>query len=140
MRDWVETGRPVAHPWFCDTMGHLNVRHYAAMFDDASFQFLGMLAPRAWLDASALGWADAKITIEFRQEVEVGACMVIRTQLVRLGGKSFTYLHEMHDAETGRLHATCETVTVLFDLTARRAVPIEGDLRRRAEQMFEVPL
>ncbi len=34
----------VAHPWMCDTMGHMNVRHYAAMFDDASFQLLGHIA------------------------------------------------------------------------------------------------
>ncbi|HEX2529142.1 MAG TPA: thioesterase family protein [Geminicoccus sp.] len=140
MADWVETGRPVAHPWFCDTMGHLNVRHYSAMFDDAAFQFLGMLAPPGWLAASGLGWADVKLTIEFVQEVQAGTCLVVRSRLVRIGGKSFTYRHEMRDAETGAIHATCGTVTVLFDLKQRKAVPIEGDLRERAALMIEVPL
>ena len=36
----------VVHPWFCDVMGHMNVRHYVGMFDDACFQLL----------AEATGW------------------------------------------------------------------------------------
>ncbi len=34
----------VTHPWMCDAMGHMNMRFYAAMIDDAGFQLLGHLA------------------------------------------------------------------------------------------------
>ena len=30
----------IVHPWLCDVMGHMNVRHYMGMFDDASLQLL----------------------------------------------------------------------------------------------------
>jgi len=36
----------IVHPWLCDVMGHMNVRHYIGMFDDASYQLL----------ADATGW------------------------------------------------------------------------------------
>lgn len=29
----------VAHPWMCDAMGHVNVRHYAAMLYDEFSRF-----------------------------------------------------------------------------------------------------
>ena len=40
MADGIETWRGMAHPWNCDTMGHMNTRFYAAIYDDASFHFL----------------------------------------------------------------------------------------------------
>jgi len=33
----------VAHPWLCDSMGHLTSRHYVAMFDDASYHFFRLV-------------------------------------------------------------------------------------------------
>ena len=32
--------KSIVHPWLCDVMGHMNVRHYMSMFDDASYQLL----------------------------------------------------------------------------------------------------
>ena len=40
MGHFVETYRGVVFPWHCDQLGHMNVRHYVAMFDDASFHLL----------------------------------------------------------------------------------------------------
>lgn len=136
MTIWVETGRAVAHPWLCDQMGHLNTRHYAAIFDDASFHFLGRIAPRAEQAAARRGWADVRVTIEFKHEVAMGSVLVVRSALARLGTKSLTYRQELHDPEAGTLHATAEAVTVLFDLERRVAVPLEGELRARAEALL----
>ena len=51
-----------AHPEFCDVMGHMNIRHYMAMFDESSFQFLFQVF--GWSgnqDSSAgIGWADVR--------------------------------------------------------------------------------
>lgn len=134
---WTLTGRPVAHSWLFDTMGHLNVRHYSAMFDDAAFQLLGMVAAPTWLAASGLGWADVKLSIEFVHEVQAGSCLIVRSRMERIGGKSLTYRHELRDAQGDTLHATCETVTVLFDLKQRKAATIEDELRLRAQQMLD---
>ena len=38
---WFELYRTIVMPAHCDAYGHLNVRHYAAFFDDAGWQMLG---------------------------------------------------------------------------------------------------
>lgn len=131
------TFRGMAHPWLCDVNSHLNTRHYAAMFDDASFTFLfDAGGDVAAVEGARLGWADVKQDIEFLDEVPMGALVTIRTRLLRLGGKSMTYTHSMRDLAKGKLRATMQVTTVLFDLDARKAVAIEGDIRARIESLL----
>lgn len=131
------TFRGMAHPWLCDTMGHLNTRHYAAMFDDASFTFLHIAGGDVEAIAGPrLGWADVRHEIDFLHEVPMGTLVTVRTRLVKLGGKSMTYRHVMRDLPQGEVRATMQVVTVLFDLDARKAVPIEGAMRARAEALL----
>jgi acyl-CoA thioester hydrolase len=131
MAEGIETWRGMAHPWNCDTMGHMNTRFYAAIYDDASFHFLARLAPSRAQKESGCGWADVRQLIEYKQEVESGALLVVRTVLKRLGRTSVEYRHELHDAETDLLHSTSEQVTVRFDLGARKAAPLDDEIRRR---------
>ena len=130
-----ETYRGMAYPWLCDSMGHMNTQHYAAMYDTAGFHFLSRVMPYVVLSKSGLGWADVRQVIEYRQEVRAGTLLVVCSRLARLGGKSITYVHEMRNAETGTVHSTCETVTVLFDLEKRAAVPLTDAIRARGREM-----
>ena len=131
MAEGIETWRGMAHPWNCDTMGHMNTRFYAAIYDDASFHFLARLAPSQAQKASGFGWADVRQLIEYKQEVASGALLVVRTELKKLGRTSVEYRHELRDAETDLLHSTSEQVTVRFDLAARKAAPLDDEIRRR---------
>lgn len=135
----IETQRGIAHPWLCDSFGHMNTRHYAAMFDDASFHLLGALAGQGELLRQRRGWADVRHTHEFRHEVRAGTLLVIRSAVARLGTKSVTYRHEMRDPETGTLHATSEMVSVLFDLDGRVALPLTDAIRERARALMPAP-
>ena len=135
MAEGIETWRGMAHPWNCDTMGHMNTRFYAAIYDDASFHFLARLAPSRVQKESGLGWADVRQLIEYKQEVESGALLLVRTVLKRLGRTSVEYRHELRDAESDLLHSTSEQVTVRFDLVARKAAPLDDDIRRRGEAL-----
>ena len=122
-----ETFRGVAHPWLCDAFGHLNTRHHMALFDDAGFHFLHMLARAGGTHLDdGLGWADVSLKTTLRDEVPKGALVLVRTKLLKLGRSSVTYLHEMRSADDDRLHSDCECVTVRFDLTARKSAPL-GD-------------
>ena len=44
MSEFIITQRGTVYPWECDHMGHMNVRWYAAKFDDACWQLLANLA------------------------------------------------------------------------------------------------
>lgn len=128
----IETYRGVAYPWFCDSMGHMNTQHYCGMFDTATFHYLASLGGLNELKSRGFGWADRKQTITYETEVLAGELVVVRSTPLRAGQTSVTYIHRMYNVESGVLHATCENVTVLFDLGRRRAAPLTPDIRARA--------
>lgn len=132
----IETYRGVAYPWLCDGMGHVNVQFYAKLYDGASWHFLAQVAPAAELGPNGLGWADVRQLVEYQREVRSGALLVVRTRLVRLGTRSVEYVHGLHDAEDGGLYSTNATVTVLFDLEARRATPLTDAMRERCTALL----
>lgn len=125
----------VAHPWMCDAMGHVNVRHYAAMFDDASFQLLGRIAGPDAQNDKTLGWADVRMEIDYRHETPAGALLTIRSRVEKVGRSSLTYVHEMAGSLDRIVHAQARTVTVRFDLVARRKIDLAAALRMNAEAL-----
>lgn len=124
----------VAHPWMCDVMGHVNVRHYAAMFDDASFQLLGRITGGDATDDKT-GWADVRCEIDFKHEIAAGSLLTIRSYVERIGTSSLTYVHVMSGSRDGVVHAQARVVSVRFDLVARRKTGIEAALRKAAEAL-----
>lgn len=133
----IETYRGVAYPWLCDGMGHVNVQFYGTLYDGAGWHFLSVMGPYTELTPLDLGWADVRQLMEYKHEVRAGTLLVIRTKLLRVGNKSVEYLHEMHDVERGTLHSTSAVVTVLFDLKARRAVPLSDAIRTRCAKLLD---
>ena len=133
----IETYRGVAYPWLCDSMGHVNVQFYGTLYDGAGWHFLSRLGPYSELTPLKQGWADVRALVEYKREVRAGTLLVIRTRLLRIGTKSVEYLHEMTDAELGTVHSTSAVVTVLFDLEARRAVPLGDAIRARCAALLE---
>lgn len=122
----------VAHPWMCDTNGHVNVRHYMGFFDDASFQLLAAIVGD---EVEGLGWADVKCEIAYRREIAPGTPLIIHSQVTRVGRTSVTYAHNLLGSVDEDLRAQAETVTVRFDLAARQAVELEPAARDRAEAL-----
>jgi acyl-CoA thioester hydrolase len=121
----------VVHPWMCDAMGHLNVRHYVAMFDDASFQLLGRVTGKEDPEAG-LGWADVRMEIDYKHETAVGALVTVYSRVEKVGTSSLTYLHEMRGTLDNVLHAQMRTVTVRFDLNRRSKIHLDPATKQRA--------
>jgi len=128
----------VVQPWLCDTQGHLTTRHYVGMFDDSHMHFFAELgADLEEMLKRGEGFADVKSTLEYKQELHLGALIVIKGTLVSLGRKSFVHRHEMYNRGSGELAATMENITVTFDLKARKAVPLFDYFRVAAERYLE---
>ncbi len=125
----------VAHPWMCDIMGHMNVRHYAAMFDDASFQLLGHIAGVDCHADTSRGWADVRSEVEYKHETKAGALLTIHSRVIKAGRSSVTFEQIMSGSLDGVVHAVNRTVSVRFDLVGRVAVAIDADIRTRAEAL-----
>lgn len=123
----------VAHPWLCDAMGHMNVRHYAAMFDDANFQLLGHIAGS---DQGPLGWADIRIETEFLQETSAGTLLTIHSHVAKIGRSSLASVHLMTGTLDHVLRARVTATTVRFDTGLRKSTPLDDAARQRAEALF----
>jgi acyl-CoA thioester hydrolase len=124
----------VAHPWMCDVMGHMNIRHYAGMFDDASFQLLGHVAGK--IPDGGFGWADVRSTTEYKQEVPAGDLLTIRSHVLKVGRSSITFRQMMAGSLDGELRAVNEVTSVYFDKVARRSTELGSDMRVRAEKLL----
>ena len=128
-----------AQPWFCDVMGHMNIRHYMAMFDESSYQLLFEVF--GWAgnpdNNGGQGWADVKHVIEYQAEVLAGDLLEVRAGITKVGNKSIGIRYEMINAVKEEVAATLDCVCVLIDLESRKAVPLSDEQRTRATKYKE---
>ncbi len=130
MPDWHDISRTVIMPAQCDHYGHLNVRHYSALFNDAAWQMLtlGGVA-MGEMRARGLGTVVATLTIDFLREVTVGQLVLIRGAITKVGSKSLAHELRLYEIETMTHCATQKSVEVCFDMAKRASVPFPDDLR-----------
>ena len=127
-----------ALPSFCDVMGHMNIRHYMAMFDESSYQLL--FAVFGWTgnadNNGGQGWADVKHVIEYQAEVMAGDLLEVRAHISKVGTKSIGIRYEMVNLAKDELAATLDSITVLIDLEKRAAVPLSDVQREQASRFL----
>lgn len=136
MTDPLEVLRAVIHPWHEDHFGHMNVRHYAPIFDDAVYHLwarLGLAYDRM-LSEHGVHCVTARAVTEFRRELKAGDLVVVTGAVQALGRKSVTLVFEMRHAQTGTVHARYEVTEVVFDPDARRSAAMPPELRARLER------
>jgi acyl-CoA thioester hydrolase len=131
----LELLRGVVHPWHLDHFGHMNVRHYAPFFDDASYHMwtrIG-LPYSVMIEKHGVHCVSAQATTNFHHELNAGDLIVVDGVVARIGTKSTTFHLRMHHADTGRLHATYDLIEVFFDPATRRSAPMPGPVRAKLE-------
>jgi acyl-CoA thioester hydrolase len=77
----------VVHPWLCDVNGHLTVRHYLGMFDDATYHLYRQVFDYAGPTGKFEGrsWVAVKQTLEYKAELPVGTLIEVRGCLAKIG-------------------------------------------------------
>lgn len=123
--------RGVVHPWHHDHFGHMNVRHYAPFFDDATYHIYTVLGMpySVMLAEYGVHTVSATATTTFIKELVAGDLIRIDGAVTRLGGKSATFQLRMFHADTGDLHATYDLVEVFFDPETRSSANIPQAVR-----------
>ena len=131
---WYELYRAIVMPAQCDVYGHMNVRHYAACFDDAGWHFPRMAGlSLEEIRARGLGTVVATLTIDFHREIRAGQLILIKGALTRVGTKSFGHEMRLYEADSMTHCATQKTVEVCFDTKARQGVPLPEDVRKKLQ-------
>ena len=128
----------VVYPVQCDAMGHMNVQHYIAAFDQSLWHLIAELGySPAWITERRQGWADRRYELDFRQELPVGSLFEIRSSVVKVGRTSLTTRQRMTNKADGALCAELLAVSVYFDLEARRAIELPAELVANAPRFTE---
>jgi acyl-CoA thioester hydrolase len=130
-----ELTRGIVMPLHCDAYGHMNVRHYAAFFDDAGWHMLAKAGVSLdQLRAQGLGSVVASLTIDFHHELTAGQLFAVTGAFTRVGAKSITHEMRLYESESMTHCATQKTVEVCFDTRARSSAPWPDDVRVKLER------
>ena len=134
MEKWFDLYRSIVMPAHSDVYGHLNVRNYAAFFDDAGWHFPAMAGLKlAEIQARGLGTVMASLTIDFLHEVRVGQLILIKGAITRVGTKSFSHELRLYEADSMRHCATQKATEVCFDTVKRQGVPLPEDVKAKLQ-------
>ena len=121
-------------------MGHLNVMFYVGKFDEATWHLMAAVGiTPAYVRKTQTGMAGVQQNITYKRELLAGDVVEIRSRIVSVGHRKMVWVHDLYDAETGGLCATCELTGVHIDRTKRRATPFPPEVRSRAQAMIAQP-
>ena len=131
------TYRGTVYPWHCDHVGHMNIMWYVGQIR------------RGELESARADRTDAVLFARIRPRHGGGSAehhLQARTagrrhcrgqsQLLEIGEKSIRFVHEMRNAETGEIAATCEITGVHMDRQARKSTAFAETVRRAAAKLL----
>lgn len=122
---------------YLDVMGHMNVRWYMALFDEAAWNFFASIGmDEAFYHTSGAGGFALKQFIHYLAEVRVEETIVIRTRLLGRSEKRIHYMHFMINETTGVLAATLEVLGAFADLRIRRTAPYPDHIAARIDELL----
>ena len=108
-------------PAWIDYNGHLNVAYYNVLFDRAIDElYLPIGLGPDYLKETQHSTTVVQSHVRALREVHLGTPLRISAQLIGFDAKRFHVYQEMLHAEEGWVSATCETMTVHVDMTAKK--------------------
>ena len=138
MTEPLETYRGAVYPWHMDHVGHMNVQHYVAKFDEATwhlFAHLGM-TPGYFREANR-GMAAVQQNITYASELRAGDLVMIYSSVLEIGGRKVRFRHSMVNCETGEEAASAEMLGVHVDRAARKSCAIPADVVAAGQRLVE---
>lgn len=129
MTKFITTHTFTVRPSDCDALGHMNVARYLDGCSDAGFtlQSAWSLTPEDIRDGRKLAFVVANANSNFLSELNVQDHVEVRSELIKIGGKSCSVCHHFFRNETEVFNSTF--TLVLMNLQTRSAEPIPDDLR-----------
>ena len=90
--------------------------------------------------ANSAFMAAVQQNVAYKRELLAGDIVEVRSRLLEMRDKSIRFLHEMRNAETGEVAATCEFVAVHMDRQARKSAPFAPGIRDAATKHLEAAM
>lgn len=133
--DWLLTVE--IPPSYQDENGHMNVRYYLSVFDDAGYPLVASLGMTPEFHKEhGTGGFDLEHHIHFLREVHVGDRVAVYARLVGVSSKRIHYLMFMVNETRDTLAAIFECVNSFADLRVRRTAPYPPELAAAIAEML----
>jgi acyl-CoA thioester hydrolase len=120
-----------------DMMGHMNIRWYMLLYDEAGiplFERLGLTLD--YYQQSRMGGFDPEHHLQYLAEVNIGDTVAIYARLLGRTAKRLHYMLFMVNETRGLLSSTFECVNSHADLAVRRTSPFPEHFAARADAML----
>jgi acyl-CoA thioester hydrolase len=124
----------VVPPSWADSNGHMNMRWYVALFDDAGDELherMGLTPDFHRLHHS--GTVDLEHHTHFLSEVIPGDTVAVYARLVARSAKRVHYLMFLVNESNGRLSAIFECINAFADLTIRRTAAFPPEIAAKID-------
>ena len=129
--------RAVIPPAYEDRQGHLNMRWYLALYDeagDAMYPMLGLTPD--YFAASGAGGFDLEHHLWYSSEVRIGDTVVIRVRMLARSQKLFHYMMFMVNETRGVLSSLFECMHAHADLRTRRTAALPAQVAAQIDALI----
>jgi acyl-CoA thioester hydrolase len=115
-----------------DSMGHVNNAVYLTYFENARIAY--WRAVPGVRTRRNLDYILARAECDFRSPTTIDDELVCHIRVASFGRTSFAFEYLLRDERTGRVVAEGRTVQVMYDYAARKAEPIDRQVRAAIEE------
>ncbi len=130
--------RVVIPPDYEDRNGHMNMRWYLALYDEAGDAMYPMLALTAdYFEESGMGGFDLEHHLWYLAEVRIGDTVVVRVRFVARSAKLMHYLMFMENETRCVLSSIFECVHAHADLKVRRTATFPAHVAARIDDLIK---
>jgi acyl-CoA thioester hydrolase len=123
-------------PQWIDFNGHLNMAYYIVLFDravDELYELLG-LGP-AYLKQHGHSTMVAEMHVRYLRELREGDSVRVSVQLLDYDAKRVQLFEQVQHATENWVSASCETMTLHIDMTAKKVAPFPDSVMRALKRM-----
>jgi acyl-CoA thioester hydrolase len=120
-----------------DLNGHVNVRHYLALYDQAGWPLMGWLGvDERHFREERRGFFDLEHHIWYLAEMHVGDTVTVHARFLARSAKRFHGAMFIANRSRQSVASAFEYVSTAADLEARRSVPLAPDIAARLDELI----
>jgi thioesterase-3 len=118
-----------------DVFQHVNNARYLEFLEEARWEWLDGQPAFHWMTERQIAFIVVNININYRRPAVLGNLLRIDSQLLKLNAKSGVMKQTVTLEPEGMPVADAELTFVCIDLCNQKALPLEGDLRVKLEEV-----
>lgn len=121
-----------------DRLGHMNVRHYIAIFDDSAWRFFATFGlDEAYYASGQGGGFSLQQSVRYLAECRVGDVITVRARMLGRSVRRSHFMLFMVNESSGVLAATLETLVSHADLKIRRTSPYPAHIAAQIDAILD---